>query len=81
MFDFWLPKEIVKMLKETYKSGDIVELIYMDDKFSPPEGTRGTIRYIDDGGTIHVRWNGYGSLGLIYGIDKFKIIKEEKDGP
>jgi hypothetical protein len=68
------------MIKETYKPGHIVELIHMDDKAAPPVGTRGTIVFVDAIGTIHVLWKGYGFLGLIYGVDKFKIVEEKEDG-
>lgn len=47
----------------------------MEDFNAVPTGTKGIIRYIDDIGTIHVDWDNGSSLGIIYGIDSFKIIK------
>ena len=63
-------------LKATYVEGMRVRLISMDDKQAPPAGTEGTIRLVDDMGTIHVRWDTGSGLGLIYGEDSFEVIKE-----
>jgi hypothetical protein len=38
-------------------------------------GTRGEVDFVDDIGTIHVRWENGRYLGLIEEIDRFKIIK------
>lgn len=59
------------------KKGDRVELVSMDDNQAPPVGTCGTVYHIDDIGTIHVRWDNGSGLGLIPGVDQYKIIKEE----
>ena len=37
--------------------GKRVELVYMNDKQSPAPGTKGTVRLVDDAGTIHVEWD------------------------
>ena len=54
--------------------GKRVELIYMNDKQAPAAGTKGTVRRVDDMGTIHVNWDNGSSLGLVDGEDTFKII-------
>lgn len=54
--------------------GKRVELIYMNDKQAPAAGTQGTVRRVDDMGTIHVNWDNGSSLGLVDGEDTFKII-------
>jgi hypothetical protein len=54
--------------------GKRVELIYMNDKQAPEPGTKGTVRRVDDMGTIHVNWDNGSSLGLVTGEDIFKII-------
>lgn len=57
------------------KKGDRVRLIYMDDPYSDPgEGATGTVDCIDDIGTIHVIWDSGSRLGLITGVDRWKII-------
>ena len=62
------------LLKREYPEGTRVRLRYMDDAFSPPAGTEGTVTFVDDVGTIHVTWDNGSSLGLIYGTDIFDIV-------
>ena len=56
------------------KIGDRVECIFMDDAQAVPAGTQGTVYHIDDMGTIHVKWDNGSGLGLIPGVDQYKII-------
>lgn len=70
-----LKQNQVESLKKQYPKGTEVELIEMDDFQAPPSGTKGIVRYVDDAGTIHVRWENGSGLGLIYGQDQFKKIK------
>jgi hypothetical protein len=53
-----------------------VQLIYMNDKQSPEPGTKGTVRVVDDMGTIHVEWDNGSHLGLIPDEDKYKILEQ-----
>ena len=65
-------------LKESFKKGTRVRLIHMDDFHAVPEGTYGTVNYVDDIGSIHVNWDNGSALALIPGEDKFeKVTKEE----
>ena len=41
-------------LREQYPPGTRVELLRMDDPQAPPIGTRGTVRGVDDTGSIMV---------------------------
>lgn len=50
-------RKIVEQIKNQYPEGTRVELIHMDDKQAPPIGTRGTVRGVDDIGSIMVNWN------------------------
>jgi hypothetical protein len=69
-------KELQK-LKTTYQKGMRIELIRMSDDPHPvPSGTLGTVRFVDDIGTIHVSWDIGSSLGLIPGIDEFRLVQE-----
>ena len=67
-------KEIVKSLREKYPEGSRVVLVKMDDKQAPPIGTQGTVRYVDDIGSLHVAWDNGSSLAVVYGEDKAVII-------
>lgn len=64
----------VKKLRELYPVGTKIKLIEMNDSQAPPNGTIGIVDYIDDAGTIHMKWDNGSSLGLIVGEDKFEII-------
>lgn len=74
---FFVDEKTVEKIKETYTPGSIVELISMDDPYSKLTcGDRGTVRCVDDTGTVHVSWDKGGSLGLIYGEDEYRLIKK-----
>ncbi len=70
-------KEIVDRIKKDYPEGTRVELVSMDDPYSKiPEGTRGTVRCVDDTGTIFVNWDNGSGLGIVYGEDSCRKITE-----
>ena len=68
--------ETVKRIRREYPQGTRIELVEMDDPQSPPPGTRGTVLYVDDTGTIFPKWDSGGGLGLVYGKDKYREITE-----
>ena len=45
-------RDKVKRLKEKFKAGTRIRLIRMDDVQAPPPGTKGTVRDVDDIGTV-----------------------------
>lgn len=67
-------KEIVNNIKKMYPKGTRVKLIDMDDKQAPPVGTKGTVTFVDDIGTIHVQWDNGSSLGVAFEEDSCKKI-------
>ena len=70
-------KERIQMIKDSYPKGTRLECIFMSDPFSPIDsGTKGTVRCVDDMGTIHMQWDNGRTLGLIYGEDSFRKIEE-----
>lgn len=69
--------EKAKMYKEMYPKGTRIELIYMDDPFTPVEsGTKGTVEFVDDAGQIHMKWDNGRTLALVPEADEFKKIEE-----
>lgn len=69
--------ETLKQLRDTYTPGTRVELIQMDDPYTKlMAGDRGTVTSVDDIGTIHVKWDRGGSLGVVYGEDACRKIEE-----
>ena len=68
--------EILASLREQFPQGARVELLRMDDPQAPPIGTRGTVRGVDDSGSIMVAWGSGGSLHVLFGVDECRVIKE-----
>lgn len=69
-------KERIQMIKEAYPKGTRIELLSMYDPFAPIyAGEKGTVRCVDDMGTIHMNWDNGRTLGLIYGEDSFRKIE------
>lgn len=65
----------VKKIREQYPEGTRVELVFMDDPYtSLTAGDIGTVTYVDDMGTIHVNWDCGSTLGLAYGVDRFRKV-------
>lgn len=67
-------EDTIKWLKETFTPGTRIRCIAMYDKYPVPVGTEGTVRHVDDIGTIHVNWDNGSGLGLVYGEDRFEVI-------
>lgn len=62
-------KETVERVRKEYPVGSRVELVRMDDPQAPPVGTRGTVRGVDDIGSIMVAWDNGSGLSVAYGED------------
>jgi hypothetical protein len=67
----------MRHVKVLYTKGTKIKLIKMNDKFTPPSGTIGTVDFVDDIGQIHVKWESGGSLALIIGEDDFEVIEQK----
>ena len=68
--------EILASLRERFPQGTRVELLRMDDHQAPPAGTMGTVIWVDDSGSIMVRWDSGGSLNVLYGVDECRKVGE-----
>ena len=69
--------EILASLREQFPQGARVELLRMDDPQAPPIGTKGTVRGVDDTGSIMVAWDSGGSLNVLFGVDECRVIEKE----
>ena len=67
-------RETVERLRREYPAGCRVELLRMDDQQAPPIGTLGTVRGVDDTGSIMVAWDGGGSLSVLFGVDECRKV-------
>ena len=72
------PSQLEQLRKE-YPIGTRVELIHMDDPYNKKlvPGCKGTVRWVDDWGTIHVNWDCGSGLGIVYGEDSCRKVVEE----
>jgi hypothetical protein len=68
-------KEQVEAVRRNYPAGLRVELVSMDDPYSKLRpGDRGTVAFVDDTGTVFVKWDCGSSLGVVYGVDIIKPV-------
>ena len=71
-----ISKEVLLALRERYPKGTRVELVQMDDAQAPPVGTKGTVRGVDDMGSIMVAWDNGSGLNVVYGVDICRKVVE-----
>lgn len=64
----------IQFLKDLYPAGTRVKLVEMNDMQAPPIGTLGTVMYVDDIGTIHIKWDNGSILGAAYPEDRVTKI-------
>ena len=58
------------------KEGMRIKMISMTDDPNPIlMGTEGTINFVDDMGIIHVKWDDGRVLGVIPGVDKYRLLE------
>lgn len=69
----------VQRIKDSYPAGSRIVVDQMGYDPRPIEpGTKGTVRIVDDMGTIHCDFDNGRRLGLIPGEDSFHIEIEQK---
>lgn len=73
----FIPKSsVIEALRQEFPKGTRVELVQMDDPQAPPIGTKGTVRGVDDMGSIMVRWDTGSGLSVAYGEDICRKIDD-----
>ena len=73
----YIDHNLVKKMKDTYAPGTRIQLDYMGDDPRPiPPGTKGTVRIVDDMGTVHCDFDNGRRLGLVPGEDVFHITED-----
>ena len=71
----------VEYLRKRYPNGTRIMLDRMGDDPRPiPAGTKGTVRHVDDIGTVHCTFDNGRQLGLIIGEDTFHKIETKTIG-
>ena len=66
--------DILAALREQYPPGTRVELLRMEDPQAPAIGTKGTVRGVDDTGSIMMAWDNGGSLHVLFGVDECRKL-------
>ena len=72
-------RETVARIRKQYPVGCRVELLRMDDPQAPPIGTKGTVRYVDDIGSLGVAWDNGSSLQVVYGEDLCRKLEPDAE--
>ena len=68
-------KEQVNRVREMYPSGTRVELVSMSDPYTTLVAeSQGTADFVDDTGTLFVKWDCGSRLGVVYGEDRVKRV-------
>jgi hypothetical protein len=78
-------KATVEWIRKQYPKGMRVELVSMSDPYAKLKaGDKGTVDFVDDTGTVFVKWDSGSGLGVVYGEDSIKrvpvitaVIKEQ----
>ncbi len=74
----YIDNDLVKRTKAQYPIGSRIILESMADDPRPiPPGVKGTVRIVDDMGTVHCNFDNGRRLGLIPGVDSFHKITEK----
>lgn len=67
-----LSREMIETLKRRYPEGTRIMLDHMGNDPHPiPNGTLGTVKHVDDIGTVHCDFDNGRQLGLVAGEDVF----------
>ena len=71
-------KEIIEKVRAEYPIGTRVELVKMDDVQSPPVGTKGTVKGVDDAASLLVDWENGCGLNVVFNEDKVRKLDTVK---
>ena len=73
-------RETIERLRREFPAGTRVELVKMDDIQAPPVGTLGTVKGVDDIGSIMVAWDTGSGLSVAYGEDVCRKVEDTTGG-
>lgn len=69
MNNLLISNEELEALRKKYPTGTRVRLVRMEDTQAPPVGTLGTVRGVDDTGSLLMSWDNGSSLNVLHKID------------
>ena len=68
----------LKEIREMYPEGTQIVLTEMAGESQMPYGLRGTVKFVDDMGTVFPDWDNGRGLGVVYGEDSFRKLTPEE---
>jgi hypothetical protein len=72
-------RRMAERYKESYPPGTRIMLLQMGDDPHPVEpNTRGTVKFVDDMGTLHCDFDNGRQLGVVPGEDSFRKLTEQE---
>ena len=79
----FMPRGLVDYYKNSFPPGTRIMLDEMnDDPIPVPPGTTGTVKFVDDAGTLHTDFDNGRRLGICPEVDSFhKIEPSESETP
>ena len=70
-----MDRKMVNFIKEQYPPGTHIRLNSTVDPYAPvAPGTEGEVDFVDDIGTIHMKWDNGRALGIVPGEDSFTVL-------
>ena len=70
-----MDRKMVNFIKKQYPPGTRIRLNSMEDPYAPvAPGTEGEVDFVDDIGTIHMKWDNGRALGIVPGEDSFSVL-------
>ena len=64
-----------QIIKDQYRPGMRIRLVSMNDPHAPPIGTEGTVRGVDDIGSVMVAWDNGSGLNVVLDEDEIEIVR------
>ena len=71
-------REMWERSRREYPAGTRVKLVRMDDVQAPPVGTKGTVKGVDDTGSLLMRWDNGSGLNVVYGEDIVRKVGDRR---
>lgn len=71
-----LTRQQIEQIREDYPPGTRIELINMEDDYSVPPGTRGTVDLVDGLGQLQMTWDNGRALAVVPELDSFRKLSQ-----
>lgn len=75
-----MSEQQIRYFKEKFPAGTRVQLDSMGDD-PIPKGTKGTVSYVDDLGSVFCKFDNGRSMGMCPEVDSFHIIHDQEETP